>query len=114
MILCQQFVILKEKYGVSETLKIHVIKHPLGEYFHQMGISCCHTNGEKVESVHSSLRLSEERHGLKTVRGLGTPRHGVISEKSLIFYSSKRAKMTPPLQKIKSSNSSPGCRPYNS
>ena len=103
----QQFQVLKEKYGLSETLKVHVITSHFGQYFQKMGTNFCHTNGENLESAHSSLRISEERHGLKMVRKIGTPRHGAMSERSLIFYNSKRAKMTPPLRRIRSAANSP-------
>ena len=107
----QQFQVLKEKHGLSETLKVHVITSHFGQYFQKMGTNFCHTNGENLESAHSSLRISEERHGLKMVRKIGTPRHGAMSERSLIFYNSKRAKMTPPLRRIRSAANSPVSSP---
>ena len=63
----QQFQILKEKYALSETLKVHVIKTHFSQYFEKMQTNFCQTNGENLESCHSSLRISEERHGLKMV-----------------------------------------------
>ena len=97
--------------GLSETLKVHVITSHFGQYFQKMGTNFCHTNGEYLESAHSSLRISEERHGLKMVRKIGTPRHGAMSERSLIFYNSKRAKMAPPLRRIRSAANSPVSSP---
>ena len=95
-----KFNILHKKYFLSETLKIHVIKHHFRDYFEKTGKNFCDTNGESLESVHSSLRISEERHGFKIVRKIGTPVHAVKSSKSLVFYNSKRAIMTPPLRKV--------------
>ena len=67
----QQFQILKEKYALSETLKVHVIKTHFSQYFEKMQTNFCQTNGENLESCHSSLRISVERHGLEMVQKLG-------------------------------------------
>ena len=88
------------EHALSETLKIHVISNHFGEYFSKMGEIFSNTNGEGLETAHSSLRISEERHGLKIVRKIGTPIHGSLSKKSLVFYNSKRAKMNLPLRKL--------------
>ena len=44
-------------------------------YFEEMGETLKDTNGEFTETCHSTLRISEERHGLKIVRKVGTPIH---------------------------------------
>ena len=58
-------------------------------------ISCKHckmqkkdTNGEFVETVHSSLRRYEEIHGTKIVRKKGTPQHVIQSKRTLTGYNS--------------------------
>ena len=66
------------------------------------GFNFAETNAKQLESAHSSLRISEERHGLKICRKIGTPLHAVKSEMSLTFYNSKRAKMSPSLCKRRS------------
>ena len=80
-------------------MKIHVIKHHFKQYFEQTGRNFAETNGENLESVHSSLRISEECHNFKTVGKILTPFHATRSDKSLVFYNSKRAKITPPYMK---------------
>ena len=87
-------------YALSETLKIHVISNHFGEYFSKMGENFANTNGEGLETAHSSLRISKERHGFKIVRKIGTQFHGSLSKKSLDFYNSKRAKVNLPLRKL--------------
>ena len=56
------------------------------------------TNGEFVETCHSSLRKSEETHGFKVKKKLGTPMH-------MVLYNSKRAGHVTPLRLTKKSNS---------
>ena len=51
----------------------------------------CTACGEFVESCHSQLRKSEERHNFKIVRKRGTPQHQVASINSLTVYNSTRA-----------------------
>ena len=65
-----------------------------------MGENFSNANGEGLETAHSSLRISKERHGLEILREIGTPIHGSLSKKSLVFYNSKRAKMNLPLRKL--------------
>ena len=59
----EKFEILKDKFALSETLKIHVIKSHYCYYFRQTNTTLRHTNGEFTESAHSTLRKSEELHG---------------------------------------------------
>ena len=93
---------MKEVLGLSETLKIHVVLDHFKYYFDQTGQNFCHTNGENVESSHSSLQIHEERHNFHMNRKIRTPRHAEMSFKRLVFYNSKRAKMTLPLHKLRS------------
>ena len=57
--------------------------------------STCDTNGEFVETVHSSLRRYEETHGTKIVRKKGTPQHLIQSQRTLTGYNSRRAGFSP-------------------
>ena len=41
------------------------------------------TNGEFVETIHSTLRKHEEKHGLKIVKKIGSPAHRVKSLNSI-------------------------------
>ena len=64
------FFNLYEKYQLSMTLKVHVIVHHYKYYFEKTGVTLRDTNGEFTETCHSSLRISEERHGFKIVKKL--------------------------------------------
>ena len=99
-----KFNVMKEKYGHSETLKVHVIKDHFKYYFDQTGENFSKTNGENLESCYSSLCIHEERHKFHFNRKIGTPTHGDFSSRSITFYNSKRARMTPPYQESNSQN----------
>ena len=64
------------------------------------------TNGEFPESCHSTLRQSEETHGFKAKRKLGSPMHQLKSWQSLTLYNSKRAGHITPLRLKKKCQSS--------
>ena len=53
------------------------------------------TNGEFVETLHSSLRIHEESHGFKVVRKMGTPSHLQKAKRSLVSFNSTRAGFSP-------------------
>ena len=55
-----------------------------------------YTNGEFVETVHSTLRKFEEVHGKKIVRKMGTPIHVQRSLETISTFNSARAGFTPP------------------
>ena len=102
---------MKKEIKLSETLKIYVIKDHFKYYFDQTGQNFRETNGENLESSHSSLRLHEERHKFHAQRKIGSPLHGELSNRSLVFYNSKRARMTPAINRIRSPNISPASSP---
>ena len=54
------------------------------------------TNGEFVETLHSSLRIHEENHGFKVVRKLGSATHLRKAKQSLVIFNSKKAGFSPP------------------
>ena len=93
---------MRRKYGLSETFKIHVITSHFKYFFDQTGHNFSDTNGERVKSGHSTLRIHEERFKFHLNRKIGTPLHGKISKQSLTFYNSKRAILTPFLAKVTS------------
>ena len=94
------------RHGVNMTLKVHVIVDYYKQYFDQTGKTLRDTNGEFVEAAHSSLRISEENHGMKVVRKLWTPVHQMRSLQSITFYNSKRAGNVTPLRLRKLSSPS--------
>ena len=98
------------KYQLSMTLKVHVAIHHYAFYFSNTGQTFCTTNGEYTETCHSTLRISEETHGLKVVRKIGTPIHQYRSLKSLTMYNSKRAGKNTPIRLRKKSTPSPSGR----
>ena len=102
---------MKKEIKLGETLKIHVIKDHFKYYFDQTGQNFRETNGENLESSHSSLRLHEERHKFHAQRKIGSPLHGELSNRSLVFYNGKRARMTPAINRIRSPNISPASSP---
>ena len=63
----------------------------------------------KYQKVPSQRRETWAKNGPK----IGTPKHGAMIERSLIFYNSKRAKMTPPLKRIRSAANSPVSSPIH-
>ena len=71
-----------------------------------MSFACKHTNSEFTESAHSSLRMSEEIHGLKVKRNLGTPKHQEKSWQSITLFNSKRAGFSTPIR-LKTASPSP-------
>ena len=51
--------VLRDKFGLSESLKIHIIKDHLFDTFE----SLLKTTDEITEATHSALRIHDERHG---------------------------------------------------
>ena len=76
---------MKKEIKLSETLKIHVIKDHFKYYFDQTEQNFRETNGENLESSHSTLRLHEERHKFHMQRKIGTPIHRGMSYRNLFF-----------------------------
>ena len=83
---------------LNMTLKIHVIIHHYPTYFEKTGTTMKYTNGEFTESCHSSLRKSEEMHGLRVKKNLGTPMHQLKSWQSMNIFNSKRAGFVTPVR----------------
>jgi len=83
----------------------HVITHHYKYYFDKAGKTLKYTNSEFTESTHSSLRMSEEIHGLKVKRNLGTPKHQERSWQSITLFNSERAGFSTPIRLKKASPS---------
>ena len=78
--------------------------------FENFSLNMTLINGEFTESCHSTLRKSEETHGLKVVRKLGTPIHQQRSLASKTFFNFKRAGHVTPLR-LRKKNQSPSGSP---
>ena len=77
------------------TLKVHVIIHHIPQYFQMTNTTMKDTNGEFVETLHSTLRIHEENHGYKIVRRLGTKSHLKKAHESLVSFNSIKAGFSP-------------------
>ena len=51
-------------FGISETLKIHVISHHYSDYFKMTGKTFRETNGEHHEALHHTLKIMERNKNL--------------------------------------------------
>ena len=91
----RNFDYLYDNFGLNETMKVHVIKDHFSQYFELTNKTMRDTNGEFVETLHSSLRIHEESHGYKVVRKLGTPNHLKKAKRSLVSFNSTRAGFSP-------------------
>ena len=78
-----KFYNLYMEYNLSMTLKCHIIIPHYLYFFEKGGKTMKYTNGEFPESCHSTLRQSEELHGFKVKRNLGSPMHQQKSWQSL-------------------------------
>ena len=99
-----RFYHLFMEHNLNMTLKVHIILHHYQYYFEKYGTTMRHTNGEFTESCHSTLRKSEETHGVKVKRKVGTPMH---AQRSITIFNSKRAGFTIPLRLKKKITLSP-------
>ena len=91
----RNFDYLYDNFGLNMTMKVHVIVHHFSQYFALTNKTMRETNGEFVETLHSSLRIHEESHGYKVVRKLGTPNHLKKAKRSLVSFNSTRAGFSP-------------------
>ena len=91
----RNFDYLYDNIDLNMTLKVHVILHHFSQYFDITNSTMRDTNGEFVETLHSSLHIHEENHGYKVVRKLGTQVHLKKAKNSLTSFNSKRAGFSP-------------------
>ena len=71
------------EYNLSMTLKCPIINYLYSYFFEKGGKNMRYTNGKFPESCYSILRQSEENHGFKVKRKLGSPMHQQKSWQSL-------------------------------
>ena len=90
----RNFDFLYDNFELNMTMKVHVILHHFSQYFALTNTTMRETNGEFVETQHSSLRIHEESHGFKVVRKLGTPSHLQKAKRSLVSFNSTSPEMT--------------------
>ena len=80
----------QHKHGVHSTAELpcnqcnKILQGSTGKTFRD-------TNGEFIETVHSSLRIHEESHGYKVVKQIGSPGHLKKSQQSITSFNSLRA-----------------------
>jgi hypothetical protein len=84
------FDILYDQHNINMTLKIHVIVDHFQDYFDWTKKTFKFTNGEFMESIHSTVKRAEMQHGLKVTRHLGSPMHIEKSLKSIVWHNSRR------------------------
>ena len=79
---------LRDKFDLSESLKIHIIKHHLFDTFELTGESLLKATDEITEATHSALRIHDERHGYK-VNNKGSEAHIKKQHKSTVSFNSR-------------------------
>ena len=76
---------MRDKFDLSESLKIHIIIDHMLDYFELTGKTFLTVSDEITEAAHSALRTFDERHGYKTVQK-GTEGHARKQHKSTIHF----------------------------
>ena len=71
-----------QKFGLSKTLKSHIISDHLQEYFEMTGKSLLCQSDEHVEAIHSSYRKFMERHQYK-MNNISSKNHHYKQEKAV-------------------------------
>ena len=72
----------------TSTPKCHIIGTHFQEYFDMTGETLYYADTSNVEAVHSALRISEETHGSRTTRNLGSDEHISRLKRSAVEFSS--------------------------
>ena len=70
----ENWQVLRNKFDLNETLKIHLIKDHMFDYFELTGKTLLRVSDEITEAAHSALRIHDERHGYK-ILNKGTEQH---------------------------------------
>ena len=60
--------VMRDKFNLSESLKIHIINDHMLDYFELTGKTLLTVSDEITEAAHSALRTFDERHKYKTVQ----------------------------------------------
>ena len=84
------FINTWEKFDLSESMKIHIIKHHLFNTFELSGESLLRASDEMTESTHSALRIHDERHGF-VVNDKGSEAHVRKQHRSTVSFNSRNA-----------------------
>ena len=84
----EHWKILRDKFNLSESLKIHIINDHMLDYFEFTGKTLLTVSDEITEAAHSALRTFDERHGYKTVQK-GTEAHAKKQHKSTVHFNAK-------------------------
>ena len=92
----QNFYFLYEHFNLNMTLKIHIIVHRYEHHFKNMGENFKETNGESVETVHSSIKKHEEKKGFVNKIKLGTTHHLKRAHQSISSFNALKMGSTPP------------------
>ena len=83
--------VLREKFDLSESMKIHIVKHHLFDTFELLsGESLLRASDEMTESTHSALRIHDERHGF-VVNDKGSEAHVRKQHRSTVSFNSRNA-----------------------
>ena len=103
----QHFFNMHKNFGLTMTLKIHIILHHYEYYFRQTNTTFKWTNGEFTESAHSTVRKFEETRGCQTSKNLGTPIHMSKSLRGHVQFNSTYAGSSIPTRIRKKATPSP-------
>ena len=79
---------MRDKFNLSESLKIHIINDHMLDYFELTGKTLLTVSDEITEAAHSALRTFDERHKYKTVQK-GTEGHARKQHKSTVHFNAK-------------------------
>ena len=81
---------LRDKFDLSESLKIHIVKHHLFDTFELSGESLLKLKAtdEITKATHSALRIHDERHGYK-INDKGSKAHIKKQHKSTVSFNSR-------------------------
>ena len=82
-------------FGISETLKIHVISHHYSDYFKMTGKTFRETNGEHHEALHHTLKTMERNKNLYMNKNHGGVVHQQKSHQSISIRNVLSAGFTP-------------------
>ena len=79
---------LRNKFDLNESLKIHLIKDHMYDYFELTGQTLLRVSDETTEATHSALRIHDERHGFKILKK-GTEQHAKNQHRSTVSFDAK-------------------------
>ena len=83
----RHWCLMQAKHDLSESLKIHIIRHHILEYMEKTGETLLCVTDEIVEATHSKLRKYDEKHQYK-VKSKGSSTHFQKQHKSTVSFNS--------------------------